>query len=236
MNQIWFANISGSTVGPYSWPEIQAMAAAGRLSPLDQLREGDGQWMSANKIGRLLFPENAWLDAADRLADQMASPSDSGHSSSLVSFAFALPETKLRPEKSGTTPASAPCPYCGTIITPSPRPPRRCKACKNTIRVKQGSMLTQRQYEDACRRETDERLEVMRQCILKSLATMRETGIKKFEYMAALDSDTCTRCGTLDGKKVRVATCTEWDLPPFADCTSPSGCRTTIAAVIEDTD
>ncbi len=91
-------------------------------------------------------------------------------------------------------------------------------------------MLTYRQWQLAEMAEVDERMKEFKRTQMQSLAQMREMGVKKFEYSAAADAYTCGRCERLDGKKKSVQNCTEYDIPPFADCDSPRGCRTIIVA------
>jgi hypothetical protein len=51
----WYCGVDGQQYGPYTWDQLRAMAAEGRIVPETYVRrEIDQQWLSAAQIPGLL--------------------------------------------------------------------------------------------------------------------------------------------------------------------------------------
>ena len=55
MKDQWYCGVDGQQYGPYTWEQLRAMAAEGRIVPETYIRrEIDQQWRSATQIPGLL--------------------------------------------------------------------------------------------------------------------------------------------------------------------------------------
>lgn len=147
------------------------------------------------------------------------------------------------------TPADdASCPYCGKVISPKPARHRKCPHCRQPIRVRRGALMTEQQekrYDAELRREHGTRRkseraqmnritrESNREELQQLRQLQRETGLPiGVEILAIMDADTCSYCASRNEKVAPVDRCTAKNIPPWAECTSESGCRCTIISAM----
>ena len=77
MKDQWYCGVDGQQYGPYTWDQLRAMAAEGRIVPETYVRrEIDQQWLSAAQIPGLLVRKKPAKKTA--VAGASASRSDSG--------------------------------------------------------------------------------------------------------------------------------------------------------------
>jgi hypothetical protein len=113
-----------------------------------------------------------------------------------------------------------------------PRRAKACPHCKQRIYVRNHRLLTDDQHAKEIRAHREETLATFRRNTRQNLKSMLEAKVKYIEILGVHDTGSCDMCSRLNGKKLRIATLKDSDLPPH-DCTCDPWCRCCIAAVID---
>jgi hypothetical protein len=104
----WYCGVDGQQYGPYTWDQLRAMAAEGRIVPATYVRrEIDEQWVSAARIPGLLARGKPVAKPAAPAAANGSSPSGGSGTSKKLKAAKPIVVT--------ATPAAAP-PVSGSVV------------------------------------------------------------------------------------------------------------------------
>ena len=65
----WYVRIRGKTLGPFSWPQLEAMRNRGQLSRFHELSQDRREWIGAGSLADLFAPEGGGRGAGPRGGD-----------------------------------------------------------------------------------------------------------------------------------------------------------------------
>jgi hypothetical protein len=129
--------------------------------------------------------------------------------------------------------SEAKCPYCNVRLEKLPRTKKRCNGCGNTIRVKEGSLYTDAEFEKEEEKERRKLFKELNIYRVEDLMDYMKSGVvQHVEILAVMDERTCENCKKWNGKKIPLDQAIKESVLPIRNCTG-SWCRCSYAPVVD---